>query len=174
MKKAVLFLSFLAFSIMGFAKINTGVMPLSFRNGKPVNDGFQKVKIAPPILNKIDLEDREAAKNGTILAIAKLIPVGLTTQTGGTWMVDDSGRDIWKLQLYSPGAKGCVVHFSRFAIPEGGQLFVYNPDGSVILTFTSADNPKRLSYSIGMIYGNEAIVEYIAPEPKWLMESRCA
>lgn len=167
MKKAVLFLSFLAFSIMGFAKINTGVMPLSFRNGKPVNDGFQKVKIAPPILNKIDLEDREAAKNGTILAIAKLIPVGLTTQTGGTWMVDDSGRDIWKLQLYSPGAKGCVVHFSRFAIPEGGQLFVYNPDGSVILgPFTSADNPKRLSYSIGMIYGNEAIVEYIAPRAK--------
>lgn len=167
MKKTFIVLAFLGGITLAFAQVNTGILPLSFQKGILTKEEFQKVQITPPVLTKIDQEDEAAAKNGTFLSIAKLMPVNLSIENSGTWSIANNGRSVWKLGLSSVGAQGCVIHFDRFELPEGSQLFVYNPDGSVILgPFTSADNPERLSYSIGMIYGNEAILEYIAPLSK--------
>lgn len=169
MRKTVSLLTIICVATLAFSQINIGILPPSFQKNSAIEKSCQRVEITPPNMTKMEQEDETAAKNGTFLPIGKLLPVHLTAKNAGTWSVNSDGRSVWRLALASAGAKGCTVLFDRFWLPGGAELFVYNPDGSVILgPFTSADNPEELGYSIGMIYGNEAILEYVAPRAKVL------
>ncbi len=150
------------------AQINTGIMPDSYFDNKTLRENIPAVELTPPNLNKLKDQAIEDEKNGIMPKIGKLLPVdGLTPATAGAWQQLENGTNVWRLSLYSPEALGCVIHFNHMNLTHGAKLFVYNPDGSVILgPYTHADNPDGGPFAIGMIYGEEAIVEYVAPTAK--------
>jgi PKD repeat protein len=153
-------------SISTFAQINTGILPDSFKD-KSNLDNVDHVFVEPPSMELIRIEDEIDEKNGQMYKVARLLPVDLTPQNSGTWDKLSDGTDIWRLRISSEGAKSCVLHFDYFELPVGSKLFVYNPDNSVILgPYTSEDNPLRAEYAIGVLFGNEAIIEYSAPKVK--------
>jgi len=94
MKKTFIVLAFLGGITLAFAQVNTGILPLSFQKGILTKEEFQKVQITPPVLTKIDQKDEAAAKNGTFLSIAKLMPVNLSIENSGTWSVANDGRSV--------------------------------------------------------------------------------
>ncbi|MDD3739937.1 MAG: choice-of-anchor J domain-containing protein [Bacteroidales bacterium] len=151
-----------------YGQINTGILPDSF-NDKLAEDHIDHIYVNPPSMELIIAEDTQDEKNGTMYKIARLIPVELNISNSGTWDKTSDGKDIWRLKISSDGAKSCAIHFDEFSLPAGSQLFIYNFDRSVILgPYTNLDNEDGGSYAIGILYGNEIIIEYTAPKSKSL------
>lgn len=153
---------------MTFSQINTGVQPDSFKD-KLSEDNIDHIYVNPPSMELINAEDIEDEKNGTMYKIARLLPVDVNITNSGTWDITSEGKLIWRLKMSSQGAKACAVHFSEFMLPVGSQLFIYNKDHSVILgPYTNTDNADGANYAIGILYGDEIVIEYTAPETKAL------
>lgn len=73
-------------------------------------------------------------------------------------------KNIWVLKLESEKAEGYQFIFSKFNIPEKGELFIYNEDKSMLLgAFTSANNRDDNTFLTQYINGNIVYVEYIEP-----------
>lgn len=158
-----LFFLFLFYYLPANTQINTGILPESFKTNFE-NSGIDNINLYPPDLDLIRQEDEIGDKNGEMMKVARLIPFSANVDNSGTWDISPNGKNIWRLKISSEGAKACVLHFDDFKLPKGAELFVYNPDRSVVLgPYTSADNDDGGSYAIGIIYGSELIVEYIAP-----------
>lgn len=148
------------------AQINTGKLPYCVKNNISA-DNVDHLQINPPSMIDIQAEDAEDEKNGQMMKVARLLPVNASIENSGTWEKSSDGQDIWRLKISSDGAKACVIHFSEFTLPDGSELFVYNPDRSVILgPYNSTDNTDGGSYAIGVIYGSELILEYREPQSK--------
>jgi hypothetical protein len=150
------------------AQINTGILPYCLKNNISA-DHVDHLRITPPSMVDIQAEDAEDEKNGQMMKVARLLPVNVNIENSGTWEKTSDGQDIWRLKISSDAAQACVIHFSDFSLPVGSELFVYNPDRSVILgPYSSLDNDDGGSYAIGIIYGSELIMEYRAPQTKSL------
>lgn len=158
-----LIILFFAVISVSTAQINTGIFPESIKNKMSI-DNIDQIKLSPPSIETIQAEDFEDEKNGQMMKVARLLPIEISIKNSGTWEKTPDGRNIWRLKISSEGALACVLHFSDFSLPIGSQLFVYNPDGSVILgPYSSSDNDDGGSFAIGVIYGPEMIIEYEAP-----------
>jgi len=146
-----------------FAQISEGGSPPSFTELKTF-DEIDLVNIMPPDMEAVMLEDIDDEKNGTMYKVARLLDVDLSMDNSGTWSELDDGTEIWRLQIRSKDARGIALHFSKFNIPDGAKLFVYKPDRSVVLgAFTSYNNSGNDPTSIGLLPGQDLIIEYVAP-----------
>jgi hypothetical protein len=65
----------------------------------------------------------------------------------GKWTKTNDGR-IWNLQIHSKGAYSINLIFDELYLPEGGELYLYNQNRSVVYgPITSSQNtpPMRIS-----------------------------
>lgn len=93
-------------------------------------------------------------------------------ESDGVWEDLNDGRRVWRFALSSKGAYSLGLEFSKFKLPVGGQLFVYNNDSDVVLgAYTSQNNKKTAKFSIEPLKGDHLILEYIEPAfPDFLAE----
>lgn len=71
---------------------------------------------------------------------------------------------IWRIGIRSRGAYSLNILFSKFRLPEGAKVFVYNSDQTEILgSYTSENNSDLNLLPIQPIGGDEVIVEYHLP-----------
>jgi FOG: PKD repeat len=72
---------------------------------------------------------------------------------------------IWQYRINSYNAFSLGVRFSRFHLPDGAKVFIYNDSHDQILgAFTSIDNSDARMLSIAEFKGSSAIIEYFEPE----------
>ncbi|MDR2009655.1 MAG: choice-of-anchor J domain-containing protein [Bacteroidales bacterium] len=128
-------------------------------------EDLDHICIAPPAKSLIKTDDVEKNdKDGTMYVIGILLPVDLTPENSGTWITTENGLKIWRLRLSSENAKAAALHFDYFKLQKDSRLFVYSEDFSIVLgPFTNSDNPEGLEYSIGVLNGNDIIIEYVLP-----------
>jgi PKD repeat protein len=140
------------------------VLLLSF-GGYAQSNSFEEIdhiKLFPPNMELIKAEDFEFEKNGTMMKIGRLLPTNLTTINSGTWSYSGNNKNKWELRISCEGAKASALHFNKFELPEQSQVFVYTIDKSIVLgPYSAADNPDGLEYTIGILPGNDIIIEYI-------------
>ncbi len=75
-----------------------------------------------------------------------------------------AGMEVWRVGIRSRGAYSINLLFSKFRLPEGARLFVYNSDQSEILgSYTSENNSDLNLLPVQPIGGEELIVEYQVP-----------
>ncbi|MCX7744001.1 MAG: PKD domain-containing protein [Flavobacteriales bacterium] len=90
--------------------------------------------------------------------------VSYNLNNSGNWKTLDDGGRIWRLGISCPGALSINLAFQYVSIPEGGKLFVFNADKSIVL---GAFTQKHISpdYQLGteLIDGDSIIVEYYEP-----------
>ena len=68
------------------------------------------------------------------------------------------------MKASSPGAYSINFVFERLFLSEGAQLYIYNPDGSIVYGPVSADhNPSGGFFLSDLISGDEAIIQIIEP-----------
>lgn len=87
-----------------------------------------------------------------------------TPSNSGTQFTLADGTRVWRLGIRSAGAYSINVLFSEYEIPEGAQLFLYNPDQSHILgSFNHLNNSDLKMLPVSPVRGDELIIEYQEP-----------
>ncbi|MBN1199971.1 MAG: T9SS type A sorting domain-containing protein [Bacteroidales bacterium] len=82
----------------------------------------------------------------------------------GSWATLPNGDRIWLLTIQAPGANAVTVYFDRFWIPEGGRLYLYSRDRSVLLgAFSELNNNNEELFSTALIPGDQVTLEYDQP-----------
>ncbi|MBK5195782.1 MAG: trypsin-like peptidase domain-containing protein, partial [Proteiniphilum sp.] len=71
---------------------------------------------------------------------------------------------VWRVGVRSKSAYSLNILFSKFRIPEGAKVFVYNPDQTEVLgSYTEQNNSELNLLPIQPVGGDELIVEYQEP-----------
>ncbi len=125
-------------------------------------DNIDHIVIPAPDKAYLLEEDKAASQKEDLLRFAVTLPVDLNMGNSGTWTDLPDGRKVWRLKITSKGAVGIGILYSKFIMPKGAKLFVYNDTHSkVIGAFTYKNNPKREEWANEFIYGDNVIIEYV-------------
>ena len=85
------------------------------------------------------------------------------TERGGAWTAVD-GAPVWRTVVRCPGAQSISIRFDRFAVPKGGQVFLWATDGSGFLgAFDHRSMKPWGGLAVGVLAGEELVVEYRGP-----------
>lgn len=95
---------------------------------------------------------------------AEAIEVALTPWDSGTWEWLPDGTALWRLLVESPEARSLNLGFTQYAMPAGGQLFLYSADyKSVLGPFTDEYNQPHGQLWTPLVPGSELVVEVQLP-----------
>lgn len=156
---------FVSFLVVG--QISHGGKPL------PIHAGAKARAMAPTTDFYVDMPsfDQEAALRDAqqiqsqfkSFEFAHKFHVYLRPNNSGITF-DANGMKVWRIGIRSKGAYSLNVLFSKFRLPDGAKLFVYNSDQTEVLgSFTSENNSELNLLPVQPVGGDELIVEYQEP-----------
>lgn len=87
----------------------------------------------------------------------------LNMSNSGTWNTLPNGDRIWQLVITCENALTVNLTLDQVVIPEGNELYVYNPDKSFILGKFTSYHLYEGVLGTELIPGNTAVVEYYVP-----------
>ncbi|MDR3704788.1 MAG: trypsin-like peptidase domain-containing protein [Paludibacteraceae bacterium] len=151
---------FLVFSFGLFAQISEGGFPNSYY------DRFKSSAVIPSLgLETIDIKSllNEDKSNGILYRYGVTKDVNINIKSEGVKTQVGAGA-IWRYKLVADSAKSLKMLFSKFNIPQGASLFVYNSDYSVVYgAYTRANVTPDSTFAIADFPGNELTLEYYEP-----------
>ena len=82
----------------------------------------------------------------------------------GSCQVMPDGTKVWQVGIHSKGAFSINLLFTKYHLPEGGKLFIYNADHSHIIgSFDHRNNSEEKILPIRPVAGDSIIIEYSEP-----------
>jgi lysyl endopeptidase len=162
----ILFLSVLVMmlAVLGFAKMYEE--PRSFSLKDKSQEQVERKVLAKINIEALLAEDRARGKNPQRpgpqrFAVAALVTYAL--DNSGTWQNLPDGR-LWRLLIQSPGAKNMNLGITRFEMPQGAKLWIYDPAHTHVEgPYTSRNRSRAGSLWTPMIEGDQIIVEVFVP-----------
>ena len=89
--------------------------------------------------------------------------VNWTMSNSGNWS-EENGFRVWRLAVRAQGATSLSFYLSRFVVPEGGELFVYNGDRTSFLgSFNHLNVKDWEGLALSLLEGDKAVLEYREP-----------
>ena len=139
--------------------------------GEPIIRDELKSQVASVVLPafqiEIESEVGDSKEENSRLKHAKYAykyDVEYAITNSGKWDNLDDGRRVWRFSIRSEGAYSLGLEFSKFNIPVGGKVFVYNNSSNTFLgAFTNENNKKSGRFSIAPLKGDHLILQYIEP-----------
>ena len=170
MKKLLAF-TLIFISFLAQTQISSGGIPTSFhkkKHGIFVPNNYQIEQITSPDLDKINLDDEHAEKNGKPYRVAVNTPVDLNIFNHGTWTTFEDGSKIWRLGIRIKDAKALGIYFSeKLVVPKGGQLFAYNASHTQFIgAYTNHTDDFT---ALEMVQGDEITLEYFMPQGQTIL-----
>ncbi len=166
MKKQLLkILTIILVSTSAFAQQGDGGTPKTFglkSNGTPID----KHTFAMPNIQVLKAEDAitESQKTGP-WRFGYNNAVNLDMNNSGTWTELQNGGRIWQLELACENALTVNLTLDNVVIPEGNELYVYNPQKDFILGKFTSYHLYEGELGTELVPGSTAIVEYyVAPQ----------
>lgn len=150
------------------AQISFGGEPALWENAKieALQDNIPTLTITPTF-NGDDLRATQEWQNqqiGSPLFIGKEIKTKIDFTQKAQRIQNNNEQEILRLCLKAKDAKALSIGFSKFSIPLGAKLFIYDRNRSTLLgAFTSESNPSGGIFATTLINGQEAILDYEAP-----------
>lgn len=132
-----------------------------------MDDAYQKIKLRQPDLRAIEEEDKlnDAIDSPKPKRMGVSVAVGRGIEDDGTWTEVPGLGKIWRIALKADDALALGVYYDQFFIPEGAELYLYNPGYQQVLgPITSKDNPPVDLYATQFVGGDEVILEYFQPD----------
>jgi lysyl endopeptidase len=163
MKKQLLILASVLLSGGLFAQQGDGGRP----RGEKLSASYKAVhawRFDQPDIAALRAEDAEVDDTGTSpwrFGFNNYTNLGLSNS--GTWYDMPNGDRVWLLRIICANALTVNLTFNQTEIPEGNELYVYNPDKSVILGKFSAYHLYEGELGTDLVSGSEVIVEYYVP-----------
>jgi PKD repeat protein len=148
-----------------FAQISEGGTPASFSE-QYFSEQFTNFEFAKPDMDQVMMEDQanaEAQYPGPERMGVAVI-VNLDLKSAGSMEEMSDGSKIWRLKVTVPDALALGVYYSKFYLPAGTKLFLYNEAKTQIIgAFTSNNNPESGLFATEFIQGDKVTLEYIEP-----------
>jgi len=163
-REPILAIPVLVLAVSGFAKLYEEPKSFSLRDKS-------QDQVDRKILPKVDTahllaEDRARDKDPQHpgpYRFAVAADVAFTLDNSGTWQNLADGR-LWRLRIQSPGAKSLNLGITRFDMPEGAKLWIYDPGHTHGEGPYTARNRSHLgSLWTPIIEGDEIVVEVFVP-----------
>ncbi|HEY9422203.1 MAG TPA: Ig-like domain repeat protein [Thermoanaerobaculia bacterium] len=129
-------------------------------------------QIQQKILPKVDVDllldqDRAHLKNlqgPEPLRFAVANDVAFTLKNSGTWQTLADGR-LWRLRLHSPGAVSHNLGITRFDMPRGAKLWIYDPEHKHVEgPYMTRHRSQHGSLWTPVIEGEDLVVEVFVPK----------
>lgn len=112
----------------------------------------------------LEAKSAEAENVALPYTFAHALEVDLGPQNSGTWEDLDDGSRLWRLRIASPTALSLSLGFSRFELPEGAGLWIYDPWGEAVEgPYTSRHRSSRGRLYTPVVTGNEVVIELHVP-----------
>ncbi|HNW51439.1 MAG TPA: T9SS type A sorting domain-containing protein [Prolixibacteraceae bacterium] len=164
MKKiSILVFCLFIFILNGFCQLSQGGHPLEVANLKSASLEERTVNMPAFDLQK-EMAEEGPIKNSKKLKFAHCFNVSLNPDNSGSWYEIDNYR-VWQLRIKSDSAYSLNIIFSKYYIPEGARLFVFDPEMKTILgAFTSKNNKPYKKLAIYPLAEDELIVQYEEPD----------
>jgi hypothetical protein len=145
------------------AQINHGGTPLSWGEDLPLQIDWRTFESLD--LKKLKKEDEATAKlKDAPWRFGVEHNVSWNCSETGTWSKED-GFDVWRMGVRSNNTTSWSFYLSEFAIPKGGELFIWNEERTQFLGSFTHENVKPWNgFSIGLLRGNAAVLEYRQPQ----------
>ena len=146
-----------------YAQPSTGGKPYSFTSTS-LSENFDKIVLQSPDKNLLHWNDSLNEKDGTLKKVGISLLVNINLKNSGSWELLPNGDRVWRLQIQAPDALALGLYYSEFRIPQGGKLFIYNPDKTQIIgAFTERNNTESGLFATELIGGSTCIMEYYEP-----------
>lgn len=163
MNKKTLLFSFLFSGFGIFAQQGDGGIPMGFKSTISVKEIDHKVFPTP---NVAALKDEDASNdklgNGP-WRFGYNNQTSLNFTNSGTWTSLPNGDRIWQLAVVCENALTVNLTLDQVQIPEGNELYIYNPEKTFILGKFIAYHLYEGNLGAELVPGNTAIVEYYIP-----------
>lgn len=120
-------------------------------------------------LPKIDVsvllqEDSLEANMSVPFRFGQAMEVDYTLENTGTWS-DILGGRVWKLDVHSQGAYSINFIFDGLALPDGGKLYLYNQERTMVYGPITRDNRGESSqFGTDLIKGEMVTLELFEPK----------
>jgi len=164
MKKFVLIVSGLLFLGSSWAQQGDGGTPKGFKFGPDLRD-VDTYTYPSPDVDALRAEDELTDKTGTSFwRFGYHHQTNFTLENSGTWTNLPNGDRIWQIMLKSEGALTINLIFDNLVIPEGNELYVYNPAKTFVLGKFVDNHVVEKQLGTELVPGNTAIVEYYVPK----------
>lgn len=163
-----------------FAQVSFGGTPPSWNQTKSKLKTAKELKsnlIENPFSIEQLIEDEKMSE-----ILPERVGINLATRLSvtedGEWEMLPSGEKICRLKIVSPSAVAISVYYSKFNIPQGAKLYIYNGDYSHLLgAYTKQTNPSGEEFATEFVAGDNLIFEYVASaqdeEPQIEIEKIC-
>ena len=167
MRKPWLFLWGVLFTLLpgaGLAKVYEPPKSSSLQDRLPTSvERKTLAAIDPQRLLAADRDRGKDAQRPGPLRFAVTEDVGFSLDNSGTWQEVPGGR-LWRLRIQTPGAVSHNLGITRFDIPEGAKLWIYDPaQKQVEGPYTSRNRSHLGSLWTPIIEGDEIVVELFVP-----------
>ncbi len=157
----VIFLGWLVlvFSRLTFSQISSGGTPWSFSqkidNPIFVAPSQQELKFIDTI-----------SKDCSAMEFGRFLPVNISLKSE-LWQTTKlpNGDYVYRLGVFSEGAKGVGAYFRDFHLPVGSTLFIYSPDHQQqIGAFNHLNNSAGSFFATSYLTNDSIIIEYFEPK----------
>jgi lysyl endopeptidase len=147
--------------------ISSGLYAQQGDGGKPKSRDFSEIDqriFSTPNLTALRQEDEinDAERSGP-WRFGFNNYTNLTMENAGVWHTLENGDKIWQLHLTCVAAQTVNLTFEDVLLPEGNELYVYNPAKDFILGKFTEYHLYEGQLGTELIPGNTAIVEYYVP-----------
>ena len=159
-----LIFSFLLFlSPFVFSQQGDGGVPKTYKEKQDIKKIHTYI-FDEPNIEALREEDEEIDHTGTApWRFGFNNTTNLNLSNSGTWITFPNCDRIWQLVLKCKNARTINLTFSNTEIPEGNELYVFNPSKDFILGKFTAYHTYNGELGTELIPGETAIVEYFVP-----------
>ena len=149
--------------------LSASVMAQIQQGGQPLHWGESEPTIAYKTFPALDLDVLSA--EDAVTATMKDAPwrfgiehnVNWTMDSHGSWTEED-GMRVWRLGVQAEGATSWSFYLSRFTVPKGGELFVWNGERTHFMGAFNHLNAKDWEgLALSVMEGAEVVLEYREP-----------
>ena len=164
MRKSLIFLTLFLLALPAglFAQISHGGSPPSFDKGYIPEP--EVINLRAPDLATLLREDAQSGKNGTPERVGVTVKAGLDLADEERKYRLRNGDLVYLTSVEVEGALALSGYFSRFHLPVGGELYVYDGSKEHLLgAFSSENNKEHRLFSTELVPGEIITFEYYEP-----------
>lgn len=154
-----------------FLFLSMGTVFGQYTTDRPLGWYLGLQDIAPLELPPLNLESIEAEDAVNDLDKSQpwrygiLRPLVLDPNTSGEWTELQNGDRLWRVAIKSPEAINLGINFSKFQLPQGSRLQMYNPQRTDFSkVYTHSDNRMANTLGSWFITGEVIVIEYFQPQ----------
>lgn len=166
MNRLVLILILFVFLVFNMvqAQVSHGGRPLPFAQTKSSFTGFFEEMPSFDVAEELRIDALNESDLRGGYRFAYKFMTGFNRNNSGTSFYLPDGTFVWRLGIRSKDALSINILFSEYELPDGAQVFLYNPEQTQVLgSFTSQNNSELDLLPVAPLYGDELIVEYHEP-----------